>query len=69
MELIIFCGSGIGMLLNYYLDLDHNLTGLRDYKDIGGNMYFDSVLKSRHHFVTKVLYSQSNGFSSSYVQI
>ena len=69
MELIIFCGSAIGMLLNYYIDLDHNLTGLRDCEDIGGNMYFDSILKSRHHFVTKVPYSQSNGFSSSYVQI
>ena len=27
----------------------------------------DSVLKSRHHFVNKVLYSQSYGFSSSHV--
>ena len=27
----------------------------------------DSVLKSRHHFADKVLYSQSCGFSSSHV--
>ena len=28
----------------------------------------DSILKSRHHFADKGLYSQRNGFSSSHVQ-
>ena len=36
MELIIFCGSTIGMLLNCYIDLDHNLTGLKACKGMGG---------------------------------
>ena len=28
----------------------------------------DTILKSRHHFADKGLYSQRNGFSSSHVQ-
>ena len=29
----------------------------------------DSILKSRHHFANKGLYSQSYGFSNSHVQM
>jgi len=41
----------------------HLLLGRKDMTNL------DSILKSRHHFADKGQYRQSNGFSSSHVQI
>ena len=57
----IFLGSIITMALDCSHEIKRCLL-------LGRKAMANSVLKSRHYFVNKGLYSQSDGFSSSHVQ-